>query len=116
MSILPGAAHRLGLYLLATGLLGVIVGVGLVAFTALAIVVADAGKDEKVIAGVLGCSVFLLVPSVLLVWGGIVVRRRAIAAGSRFHRGESWRVRTSRSDSARPSFLAGNDEAEQSKS
>jgi hypothetical protein len=98
---LANAKHTVGLVLAATGAVCVLLGLGCFAAGVMAI---NNGKGDQ-IAGMFGCSAVAFAVSLFLVWRGVVMRKRAIAAGSTMHLDPNNPIRTTRSGTAKPSFL-----------
>ena len=107
MAALQAARHTFGLVLASVGAFGILFTVGMAV-----IAIDDADRGQELGVGrLIGCSTLGILMSLLLVWRGIVMRRRAIAAGSTIHvdanrlvQSDHW---TSRSGTAKPSFLQG---------
>jgi hypothetical protein len=63
------------------------------------------GAGQQQPTGLFACSFISAAVGGLLVWRGFVMRNRAVASGSTVHLQKSGNVRTSRSGTAKPSFL-----------
>ncbi len=108
MPVKENARHSLGLIFVATGAVGVLAGFA--CFVAGVAAIRDGKADQ--IAGMFGCSAVALGVSVFLVWRGVVMRKRAMAAGSTMHIDPNNPIRTTRSGATKPSFLEDKDEDE----
>jgi hypothetical protein len=104
------ARHTVGLVLVTVGGLGFFAGIGLL----LAAVNALLGGEWMTGGTLFVCSIFVVAPSLFITWRGVVMRGRAIAAGSTLHLdGDTWGTpagRTTRSGTAKPSFLKDDEE------
>ena len=115
MIALQAARHTIGLILAAVGAFGLLftIGMGYV-------VIEDANLGRELRVGrLIGCSTLGILMSLFLVWRGLSMRRRAIAAGSTIHIDADRLVNrsdwTTRSGTAKPSFLTNKPDGETGK-
>lgn len=104
------ARHTVGLVLVTVGGLGFFTGIGLL-FAAVSGLLA---REWETGGTLFVCSIFVVVASLFITWRGVVMRGRAMAAGSTLHLDGDTLAgsvgRTTRSGTAKPSFLKDHEE------